>query len=124
MVINPRVLNSIDVVIDLVVGKLLDQYVEIIKPCGRYTVAGAIGGPDVQLDVRTLYLKDLSMFGCTQLSPGVFNNLIQAIEQERIVPVVARTFALENIRKAQEMFMDKKFVGKIVLEIETDDISD
>ena len=80
-------------------------------------VAGAIAGPIVELDVRTLYLKDLSLFGCTVLAPEVFKNLINRIEQGDVLPVVARTFALQEIRDAQTTFMEKKYVGKIVLRI-------
>ncbi len=109
--------NSVDVVIDLVAGERWPQYLEILRPGGRYAVAGAIAGPNVKLDVRTLYLKDISMFGCTTLEPDVFKNLIKLIEQEKIAPVVARTFALKKIHDAQKMFLGKKFVGKIVLTI-------
>ena len=109
--------NSVDVVIDLVAGEKWPQYLEVLRPNGRYTVAGAIAGPLVELDVRTLYLKDLSLFGCTVLDPGVFKNLIECIEQDSIKPVVARSFALEEIRDAQTFFSKKQYVGKIVLRI-------
>ena len=110
--------NSVDVVIDLVAGSQWPQYLEVLRPGGRYAVAGAIAGPIVQLDVRTLYLKDLSLFGCTVLEPDVFKNLIIKIEHGKISPVIARTFDLEEIHDAQQMFMDKKFIGKIVLHIQ------
>lgn len=109
--------DSVDVVIDLVAGNQWPQYLEVLRPGGRYAVAGTIAGPIVKLDVRTLYLKDLSMFGCTSLEPDVFENLIRTIEQGRISPVVARTFDLVEIHDAQKMFMDKQFTGKIVLSI-------
>ncbi len=51
-------------------------------------VSGAIAGPIVELDVRTLYLKDLSFFGCTVLEPQVFGNLVKLIEAGRIKPLV------------------------------------
>jgi NADPH:quinone reductase-like Zn-dependent oxidoreductase len=109
--------NSVDVVIDLVAGDKWSQYLEVLRPGGRYAVAGAIAGPLVELDVRTLYLKDLSLFGCTVLEPEVFNNLIKRIEQGAIKPVVARTFTLEEICEAQTLFLKKQHVGKIVLRI-------
>lgn len=111
-------LNSVDVVIDLVAGEKWPQYLDVLRPGGRYAVAGAIAGPLVQMDVRTLYLKDLSMFGCTVLDPNVFQSLIRIIERGAISPVVARAFELEDICDAQQMFMDKKFIGKIVLNIQ------
>ena len=109
--------NSVDVVIDLVAGNKWPQYLEVLRPGGRYAVAGAIAGPLVKLDVRTLYLKDLSLFGCTVLEAEVFNNLIKRIEQGAIKPVVARLFALEEVRDAQALFLKKQHVGKIVLRI-------
>jgi hypothetical protein len=39
----------------------------------------AIGEPLVELDVRTLYLKDLSVLGCTVFEPHVFSNLVRHI---------------------------------------------
>ncbi len=110
--------NSVDVVIDLVAGNRWPQYLEALRSGGRYAVAGAIAGPLVELDVRTLYLKDLSLFGCTVLDPGVFNNLIKRIELGAVKPVVARAFTLEDICDAQTLFLKKQHVGKIVLKIQ------
>lgn len=109
--------SKMDVVIDLVAGDKWPQYLEVLRPGGRYAAAGAIAGPLVELDVRTLYLKDLSLFGCTVLEPGLFNILIKRIEQGTIKPIVAQSFPLEEICIAQTMFQKKQHVGKIVLRI-------
>ena len=108
---------SVDVVIDLVAGDGWPQYLDVLRPGGRYAVAGAIAGPMVALDVRTLYLKDLTLYGCTVLDPEVFGNLIQHIESGAVKPLVAQTFALEEIREAQSLFLKKQHVGKVVLKI-------
>jgi NADPH:quinone reductase-like Zn-dependent oxidoreductase len=109
--------NSIDVVIDLVAGRQWPAFLEVLRPGGRYAVAGAIGGAIVDLDVRTLYLKDLSLFGCTVLEPETFTNLVRAIESGEIVPLVAATYPLEQIADAQTAFQTKNHVGKLVLTI-------
>jgi NADPH:quinone reductase-like Zn-dependent oxidoreductase len=110
--------DSIDVVIDLVGGTQWPELLDALRPGGRYAVSGAIGGHMVELDIRTLYLKDLSLFGCTVLEPQVFTNLITAIEQGHVVPVVAKTFPLEQIADAQTAFLSKKHTGKIVLTLD------
>jgi NADPH:quinone reductase-like Zn-dependent oxidoreductase len=89
----------------------------VLKRGGRYGVSGAISGPIVDLDLRTLYLKDLRLIGCTVLEPEVFQNLVSYIERGEIRPVVAATYDLSDIVKAQEAFLTKQHVGKIVLSL-------
>ena len=107
--------NKYDVVIDLVAGKNWSQLLEILKPGGRYATAGAIAGPIVSLDVRTLYLKDLTFYGSTYQPIEVFKNLIRYIEKGQIKPLVAKTYPLKEIKKAQKDFLLKKHIGKLVL---------
>ena len=52
--------KPIDVVADLVGGPIFNDLLRILRPEGRYTTAGAIAGPVVQLDLRTMYLKQLA----------------------------------------------------------------
>lgn len=111
-------LNSVDVVVDLVGGKNWPTLLDVMKPKGRYAVSGAIAGANVTLDLRTLYLKDLSFFGCTVIEPEVFPNLVKRIESGQIKPLVAMTFPLQHIEQAQLAFMEKKHLGKIVLTLD------
>ena len=107
--------NSIDVVVDLVAGDGWPALLEVLKRGGRYVTAGAIAGPLVELDVRTLYLKDLTLIGCTFQDDVVFTNLVGYIEADEIRPLVSATFPLAEIAAAQQQFLQKKFVGKLVL---------
>jgi len=107
--------EAVDVVVDLVVGKSWPSLLDVLKRGGRYVTAGAIAGPIVEFDVRTLYLKDLTFFGCTFQDDAVFANLVRYIERGEIKPLVAKTFPLRDIAQAQEEFLAKKFVGKLVL---------
>jgi NADPH:quinone reductase-like Zn-dependent oxidoreductase len=109
--------NNVDVVIDLVAGEQWPELLDVLKPFGRYAVSGAIGGPHVNLDVRTLYLKDLSLYGCTVLDEQVFSNLIKRIESGKIKPLVAETFPLSKIKEAQNTFLAKQHVGKLVIDM-------
>jgi NADPH:quinone reductase-like Zn-dependent oxidoreductase len=107
--------NRFDVVVDLVAGPGWPKLLDVLKRGGRYVTAGAIAGPMVELDVRTLYLKDLTLIGCTFQDDVVFENLVGYIERNEIRPVVAKTFALADIAIAQQTFLDKQFTGKLVL---------
>jgi NADPH:quinone reductase-like Zn-dependent oxidoreductase len=69
----------------------------------------------VELDLRTLYLKDLSLFGATVLGEGVFAELVGHIAAGRIRPLVAVTYPLRDMARAQADFLAKCHVGKLVL---------
>jgi NADPH:quinone reductase-like Zn-dependent oxidoreductase len=106
-----------DAAVDIVGGAQFPTILNTLKRGGRYGVAGAISGPIVDLDLRTLYLKDLRLLGCTILEPEVFSNLISYIQRGEIKPLVAATFPLTEIVEAQEVFLTKRHVGKIVLAV-------
>lgn len=106
---------SIDVVIDLVGGRQAESFFRLLRRGGRYAVAGAIGGPIIELDLRTLYLKDLSLFGCVVLNDRVFADLVGYIERGEITPLIAAIHPLSCIVEAQRVFLEKGFIGKIVL---------
>lgn len=112
--------STVDVVIDLVGGPQWPELCEILKAGGRYVTSGAIAGPIVELDLRTLYLKDLTFFGSTYQDDNVFTNLIDYVERDEIRPIVAKTYALQDIVNAQRDFLVKRHTGKLVLIPPTD----
>ncbi len=109
--------GSFDVVVDLVAGPAWPDLLDALRRGGRYITAGAIAGPIVELDVRTLYLRDLTLAGSTHQPREVFEQLVSYVNAGSLRPTVAATFPLAEIRAAQELFLSKRFVGKIVLEV-------
>jgi NADPH:quinone reductase-like Zn-dependent oxidoreductase len=107
--------DSVDLAVDLVAGPGWPQLLDVLRVGGRYVTSGAIAGPLVELDVRTLYLKDLTFYGCTYQDDEVFENLVGYIERGEIRPLVAKTYPLSDIREAQQDFLAKRFTGKLVL---------
>ena len=107
--------HSVDVVVDNVAGPAFGGMLNVLKRGGRYTSSGAIGGPLVTLDMRTFYLKDLTLVGCTAWDEPVFANLVSYIERGEIRPLVAKTFPLDQIADAQREFLKKTHVGNFVL---------
>ncbi len=108
---------EVDVVADVVGGDLWPQYIEVLKHSGRYTCSGAIAGPIVSFDLRSFYLKDLTFTGATIIPAGLFCDLIRYIENNEIKPLVAAHFPLEELHTAQDMFVNKKHIGNIVVTI-------
>jgi NADPH:quinone reductase-like Zn-dependent oxidoreductase len=107
--------DSVDVVVDNVAGPGFAGVLGTLRRGGRYVSSGAIAGPLVNLDMRTFYLRDLTLIGCTAWDEPVFPNLIAYIERGEIKPLLARTYPLSEIAQAQADFMRKQHVGKLVL---------
>jgi NADPH:quinone reductase-like Zn-dependent oxidoreductase len=106
--------RPIDVVAD-VVGDVFADLLNVLRPMGRYVTAGAIAGPVVLLDLRTLYLKQLELLGSTMGTHEEFASLVEHLASGRIKPLLARTYLVSDIRQAQKDLMNKNFFGKLVL---------
>ena len=107
--------ESVDVVVDNVAGPGFPQMLKVLKRGGRYVSSGAIAGPMVSLDMRDMYLKDITLIGCTAWDEPVFPNLVAYIERGEIRPLVARAYPLDQIVEAQKDFMKKQHFGNFVL---------
>ena len=107
--------QSVDVVVDNVAGAEFPQMLKVLQRGGRLASSGAIAGPIVDLDMRDMYLKDITLFGSTAWDEPVFPNLIRYIEQGEIRPLLAKTFPLTDIVQAQKEFLKKDHFGNFVL---------
>lgn len=107
--------DGVDVVVDNVAGPGFAQMLKVLKRGGRYTSSGAIAGPLVSLDMRDLYLKDITLIGCTAWDEPVFPNLLSYVEAGEIRPLLAATFPLQDIAEAQKEFLAKRHQGNFVL---------
>ena len=106
---------GVDVWADVVGGSGFRPLFDTIRAGGRYVTSGAIAGPVVEVDLRVLYLRDITMYGATVPEGGVFPALLRRIESGGLKAVVARTYPLSRVREAQVDFASKRHVGKLVL---------
>lgn len=107
--------DTFHAVIDVVGGDIWQGLIDALRPGGHYAVAGAIGGPMVEADLRRIYLRDITIHGCTYQPPEVFAALIDKVNSGEVRPLVSGTYPLEDIARAQEDFQSKRFAGKLVL---------
>ena len=80
---------------------------EVLRRGGRYAVSGAIAGPMVELDLRTLYLKDLRLLGCTILEPQLFTNLVGYIERGEIRTADSYRLAISIAAVVREIILHR-----------------
>ena len=107
----------IDVVADTVAGGLLPDLLEVMRDFGRYVVCGAMGGAEVGIDMRRIYLRHLDIFGASQGTRQDFARVRDYVLAGAIKPLLARTYPLAELGRAQEDFKKKEFVGKLVIQV-------
>ncbi|MEO0563609.1 MAG: zinc-binding dehydrogenase [Chloroflexota bacterium] len=106
---------TIDVAADVVGGPQFPQLMEIVRPGGRVVTCGAIASPQVEIDLRTLYLNHITLIGSTLGTQANFARLVRHIEGGTIQPLLAATYPLAALREAQAAFDKKSHFGKIVI---------
>lgn len=107
--------ETVTVVADVVGGAYWPNLIDILDRGGRYACSGAIAGPIVSFDLRTFYLRDLTLVGSTVIDPDVMGRLVGYIEAGAIQPSLAATYALRDLHAAQAAFVAKEHVGNIVV---------
>ncbi len=113
--VRAAVPGGIDCAVDLVAGDLVDDGLGLLRPGGRWVVAGALGGHRISLDVRRLYLANQALLGSTMHTRRVFRQLVELARSGAVRPVLARTYALADLPSAQADLAGRSLVGKLVV---------
>ncbi len=101
--------------VDVVAGPFVGEGLALLRPGGRWVVAGALGGFAVELDVRRLYLANQSLVGSTMHTPAQFDLLVSIARRGDVRPVVAATYRLDDIHAAHAALEERRHVGKLVV---------
>ena len=107
--------DTVTAVADIVGGSYFEAVIDVLARGGRDTCSGAIAGSIVDLDLRTLYLRDLAFNGSTVIPQHIFKDLVGYVERGAVRPLLAATYPLADLRRAQQAFIEKRHVGNIVV---------
>ena len=114
-----------DIVLDVVGAMYLERNVDALAVNGRVVVIGLQGGRKGELDLGKLMAKRGAVIGTTlrsrpaaekaQIMAAVREHVWPHVEAGRIVPVINRTFPLEEAAAAHEYFDSGAHIGKVLL---------
>ncbi len=107
--------GPIDSVLDVVGDALFPTTLQVLKKGGKFCISGSAGGQKTELDFRTLYLKHITMYGSVLGTREEFKDMLQAIAEGKIKPVIDKAFSLDKAKEAQMYFKEKGKLGKILL---------
>lgn len=104
-----------DIVIEHVGAATWEESVKSLSAGGTLVTCGATTGPNVQLDLRFLFSRQLSLLGSYMGTMGELHEVLGHVFAGRIKPVIDHVFPLKQIRAAHEYMERSQMFGKIVL---------
>jgi len=117
-----------DLVVNLVGGTQFAECVRCLARHGRLAVVGYVDGSvKAELDLSAVHVNRLEIFGISNAkltaeekaaaTRGFVRDVVPAIADGRIVPVVDRVFAFDELPQAKAHMEASAMVGKIVVRV-------
>jgi NADPH:quinone reductase-like Zn-dependent oxidoreductase len=107
--------QGVDIVIEHVGRSTWDESVKSLKPGGTLVTCGATTGPEVGIDLRFVYSRQLSLLGSYMGTMGELHEVLKFVFSGKVKPVVDRVFPLREAKAAHEYMEESQMFGKIVL---------
>ena len=105
-----------DVVLNSIGAKAWDSSFASVGMNGRLVTFGGLTGPEVNLNIRSLYLKQIKLIGSTGGTRAELRELIDSSAKDLRVKVWRR-FGLEDVKEAMEALSAKDREGRILLDV-------
>ncbi|MCC6816568.1 MAG: zinc-binding dehydrogenase [Saprospiraceae bacterium] len=109
--------DGASVIVDGAGGPDFAKLVKIAYPAARIVVYGATNGAWSNVVIQQVFWKQLNILGSTMGSDLDFSNMLQFVEEKKIIPVVDQIFNLSQINQAFEYMSSGKQFGKIVIAV-------
>ena len=107
--------GPVDITLDVVGAPMFMPLINSLRQGGRYSTCGCIGGQIAEFDLRQLVYKDLQLTGATMCPTGTMHRIVKLIETGALKPLLAGTYPLKELVQAQTAFLEKAFVGSLVV---------
>ena len=107
--------RGVDVVFEHIGSATWDQSQRILSKGGRIVTCGATTGPDVNINLAHLFMKQHAIIGSTMASIPVFKEVMNKIISRKYIPMVDKVIPMKDIRDAHEYIENRNQMGKVVL---------
>jgi NADPH2:quinone reductase len=107
--------RGVDVVVDNVGRATWAQSILAARRGGRIITVGNTSGPQVEMDMRYVFFKQLTIIGSTMGNPQEFRDVMNLVWAGRLRPIIDRVMPLSEGRDAQALMERGEQFGKIVL---------
>jgi len=108
---------GVEVVFEHVGPATWEKSMKCLGKYGRLVTCGATTGPKVELGLRSLFGRDISILGARMGTQKEFVELSNKIFQGKIKPVVDKIFPLKEASEAHKYLESGQHFGKVLLKI-------
>ncbi len=109
--------RGFDVIIDGAAGDQFNALLDLAVPGGRIVNYGRTSGSFTNVSMRSIYWKQLSVYGTTMGTRDEFLSMLVLLESRNIKPIVDQTFDLIQVNEAFARIQSQEQFGKILLKI-------
>lgn len=109
--------RGVDVVVENVGAATWQGSVRALASGGRLVTFGATTGPEVGIDIRRLFWKQLQLIGTTMASRREFEEMLRLAWAGRLQPIIDSVYSLEDTRAAHERLESGAHFGKVVVRV-------
>lgn len=109
--------RGVDIVIEHVGEATWGKSIRSLARGGRLVTCGATTGWNGSIDLRTLFSKQLSIYGSYMGTKGELLRAVRCLFGGQLKPVIDRTYPLVEAAAAQQRLETSGQFGKIVLEV-------
>jgi len=110
--------QGVDVVVDNVGQATMFGSIRSVKRGGRILVVGNTSGPNLDLDIRYIFSKQISIIGSTMGPHQDYVRVMNLIFEGKLKPVIGAVLPLADAREAHRLLEAGDVFGKVVLSIE------
>lgn len=107
--------RGVDVVFEHIGPSTFAKSLASLTRKGRLVTCGVTSGPTINLDIRFVFIRQLSIFGSYMGGLKELHKVVRLIEGRKLKPVVDKVFPLQEARQAHERMLERQNFGKIVL---------
>ena len=107
--------EGVDIVVEHVGAATWDESLRCLKTAGTLVTCGATTGPNVAIDLRHLFARQLRLMGSYMGTMAELHEVLGHVFAGRLKPVIDRVFPMSEIRAAHEYLEKSQMFGKVIV---------
>ena len=122
--------RGVDIIIDMVAGDYLQRNLRCLADDGRIVIIAFLGGVKTNLNMTDILKRRLTVTGSTlrpratsfkaNIAESLAKKVWPLLEKKIIKPLIFASFSLEDAAEAHRLMESSQHIGKIILDVRTD----